>query len=113
MAAATKAIIDNAGIQRRRFSVINEMRRATTITVKSRIRNTRGRWSGFQGNLGREGRKPFEGAAVVTVNVAFVEVLAFNVTILGETVHEDSDGAPVHPIVTVWLNPPDGVIAIE
>jgi hypothetical protein len=62
--------------------------------------------------LGNSGRMS-EGAVVVTVTVTGVALVPFSVTELGETLHVESEGAPVQLKETVWLKPPPGETETE
>ena len=50
-------------------------------------------------------------AVVETATVTDVDDLPFSVTGLGVSVQVESEGAPVHVKLTVWLSPPIGLIA--
>ena len=51
------------------------------------------------------------GAVVKTVTVTEVGLVPFSVAVLGETLHVESEGAPVQLRETVWLKPPAGATA--
>ncbi|MGD1158567.1 MAG: hypothetical protein ABSA41_22460 [Terriglobia bacterium] len=61
--------------------------------------------SGLAGGRGRERGALTEGAVVVTVTVIFVAELP-GVSVLGDTVQVDFEGAPAQVKLTLWLNPP-------
>jgi hypothetical protein len=47
-----------------------------------------------------------DGAVVETATATVPDAVPFSVTVLGVSVHVDSDGVPVQVRFTVWLNPP-------
>jgi hypothetical protein len=61
--------------------------------------------SGLAGGRCRERGALSEAAVVVTATVIFVAELP-GVSVLGDTVHVDFEGAPVQVKLTLWLNPP-------
>ena len=60
------------------------------------------------------GSNPFEGAVVVTVNVAVPDAEPVSEIELGDTVQVASAGAPLHESTTAPLNPPtDGKVTVD
>ncbi len=48
------------------------------------------------------------GAVVVSVALTVAALVPSSVTVPGDGVHAEGDGAPMQLIATVWLNPPMG-----
>jgi hypothetical protein len=49
---------------------------------------------------------------VLTVTIADVADVPFNEIVLGDTLHTDFAGAPLHVSATLWLNPRPGATVI-
>jgi hypothetical protein len=79
----------------------------TTIAPKSTGANGIGRYILLRVST-PAGGNPCDDAVVLTVTVAVVADVPFNEIVLGDTLHVDFAGTPLHVSVTLWLNPPPG-----
>jgi hypothetical protein len=110
MPMQTKMPRASAGTQRSRWSLRPRYKASTAITPKSARANGIGRYILLRIST-PAGGNVCDDAVVLTVTIAVVAV-PFNEIMLGDTLHMDFAGAPLHVSVTLWLNPPPGATEI-